>query len=1361
MPTSTFSDLSREVRVFISSTFRDMDSERNYLVKSTFPQLRKRCSERGVEFTELDLRWGVTEEEAKQGKIIKICLNEIDRCRPSMPFFIGILGERYGWIPDHVDLEKHREILDDFGWVEKDVENEMSITEMEMQYAVLRNPRMKGKAFFFLRKNENIPEEFYEKSGSLAAEKLNKLKNLLREQKDFPVHNYHSNEELGKLVEEELWSVLEQYFPTEFDNDPLTLTRKEHAIFARSRTTIYIGGEKYYQKLDNHFDSDKQPIVITGAGGMGKSALLANWLKHFREQNPEIYILQYYIGGAPDSTDHLQLIRHLLVEMKKEFEVIDEIPSESDKLKDALPLFFAQCTTKGKWILVLDALNQIEDRDNAKLLNWLPDFIPPLVRVYISSTTGSTLELIQKREWETITIEPLTIDDRKELISSYLTRYSKNLPIETVNRIAEDKESENPLILRTLLDELRIFGKHRELNQRIEYYISTKSPEEFFDRVLERMEMDYESDHKGMVGEILSLIYCARKGISEKELMEITNIPPLYWSPLYIALENLLVSHGGLLNISHDFFSKAIESRYITNEVKEKLTHQKLANYFLQDKYDSRAFDELVYQLTYSEEWDEVIKILTDFNYFMEMCKDNKLEGILDDYQLVFFNAPESVKNELKLWHSFFKERMHILRRDNKQWPSYKILFQLAMEHAYESPISKQAEAYLVAGKVDWLWLFRAKRLKESQINPCIAILEGHSGYIEGAIELMDGRILTWSGGYCGRDDNNLRLWNPNGQLYKIMEQDISDYDNPEYGALQMSNGTIITWSGSDLWNYSNKLRAWDKDGNILGRMRDDNFLEIRHDINEWYGQSSLKLSNGDTLAWFWDEDDILVEIEHKDGDFCNILKGHNSNIEGVIELLDGRLISWDRDNILILWDILGNQLTEFIGHSDVVYRVLELSDGRIITRSKDKTIRLWKIDGSQIDIYRENDYLPNDEYKSTQENIKKLLKDLYPKKIHGSIELSNNLLLTWSEDILQIWDVELIQKTTQPKISSSELNGTLVIFDREIYLRKENTLHCLRKESRQYKILRDGNWKWGTAIRLTDGRMLLCEENKITLWNAEKGQYIRELGNNEKVNGIIELQDGQVLSWSLVKNTIRKFNVDSGQCINELKGHKVGVWGVVKLSNDMILSWSSDRSLRIWDSATGICKCVLEGHTETVLGAFELANGEILSWSSEYSYSIIRTWDKKGNFIKEILVRSDLIVKVCELQDGQILAICKNGIERWHLPTKSFLESLSYVDFFHGYPELCFYLWGKSEIHKDILMHPTWKKGILLLYRDVNTVIRYLQWHGDDGFFPRYLLSDGFVIATNDKNHVCFFDLFDGKKRITLSELEEKIKSP
>ena len=80
----------RVIRVFISSTFRDMQAERDHLVTVIFPQLRRLCEARGVTWGEVDLRWGVTDEEAAEGKVLPICLEEIRRCRP---YFIGLLGE--------------------------------------------------------------------------------------------------------------------------------------------------------------------------------------------------------------------------------------------------------------------------------------------------------------------------------------------------------------------------------------------------------------------------------------------------------------------------------------------------------------------------------------------------------------------------------------------------------------------------------------------------------------------------------------------------------------------------------------------------------------------------------------------------------------------------------------------------------------------------------------------------------------------------------------------------------------------------------------------------------------------------------------------------------------------------------------------------------------------------------------------------------------------------------------------------------------------------------------------------------------------------------------------------------------------
>jgi hypothetical protein len=55
-------------------------------------QVRKLCVQRGVAWSEVDLRWGITEEQAHRGDTLPLCLGEIDRCRP---LFLSLLGERF------------------------------------------------------------------------------------------------------------------------------------------------------------------------------------------------------------------------------------------------------------------------------------------------------------------------------------------------------------------------------------------------------------------------------------------------------------------------------------------------------------------------------------------------------------------------------------------------------------------------------------------------------------------------------------------------------------------------------------------------------------------------------------------------------------------------------------------------------------------------------------------------------------------------------------------------------------------------------------------------------------------------------------------------------------------------------------------------------------------------------------------------------------------------------------------------------------------------------------------------------------------------------------------------------------------
>ena len=66
---------------------------------------------------------------------------------------------------------------------------------------------------------------------------------------------------------------------------------------------------------------------------------------------------------------------------------------------------------------------------------------------------------------------------------------------------------------------------------------------------------------------------------------------------------------------------------------------------------------------------------------------------------------------------------------------------------------------------------------------------------------------------------------------------------------------------------------------------------------------------------------------------------------------------------------------------------------------------------------------------------------------------------------------------------------------------------------------------------------------------------------------------------------TVRIWNADTGECVRVLEGHSDCVWSV-SLSEDasMIISGSWDKTVRIWNADTGECVRVLEGHSNYVL---------------------------------------------------------------------------------------------------------------------------------------------------------------------------------
>lgn len=641
----TPSGSARTIRVFISSTFRDMFDEREELVKRVFPQLRKLCEERGVTWGEVDLRWGITREQAERGEVLAVCLEEIQRCRP---YFIGLLGERYGWVPDEIP----QELIEREAWLSG--RRDHSVTELEILHGVLNDPLMAEHAFFYFRDpsfSDRVAEEErknfremptpedearfgHQEAVRRAAERADKLAALKQRIRTsgFPVReNFKDARALGQFVLEDLTALIERLYPRGSEPDEIERTFTEHETFAESLTRVYVPHPDDFNRLSEYASSSGgPPLVVTGQSGSGKSALLANWALAYRRAHPETLVVMHFVGTIPLSTLWQGMFYRIMSELRRHFHIGLEVP-DTDQLIGVLESWLEKAAARGRLVIVIDALERLDDRSAGPELLWLPTKIPPGVRFIFSTMPGRPLDELERRGCSTLALEPLSEAERQKLIEEYLAQYTKRLSASHAQRIVSANAAGNPLYLRALLEELRLYGEHETLEERINYYLEAQTAPALYQKILERYEQDYERERAHLVRDAASLIWAARRGLSEAELLDMLGtddgpLPRAYWSPLYLSLETSLINLRGLFSFSQDYLRQAVGERYLDDEELRRAAHKRLADYFASRELSQRKIDELPWQLANAEDWEALHDLLSDLEFFKGAWGDNPYE---------------------------------------------------------------------------------------------------------------------------------------------------------------------------------------------------------------------------------------------------------------------------------------------------------------------------------------------------------------------------------------------------------------------------------------------------------------------------------------------------------------------------------------------------------------------------------------------------------------------------------------------------------------------------------------------------------------------------------------------------------------
>lgn len=396
--------------VLIAPILPDSPPEREYLARYIIPELESLCRDRVVAFKDIglrELRWRNSDEGLPYGHIMYRFLEEI---KDHSPWFIGVVGSEYGYMPGIEELQREPELFRQYPAVHKAAACGCGAMEIQMLEGALNNSTMKGRLQFYIHEpNGHIRNG--EKAPCCA--RLEKLKERIL-QSGAPVQIFHSKEELLKLTLEYFRRVIDEAFPSEDIKARLKRERSLHDAYAQGRLRGYQENPGAMQSVQAYLEGGGPPLVITGPSGSGKTSLLACGSSWCRTTSPDSFIITHYIGAPRAGTNHLAILRRIISEIYQRYEPEKKVPSDPARIVKEFPYALGYLTDT-RLVLVIAGLERLDEQ--SRDLSWLPGYFHPNIRVIVSVNDEDMEEVLSERRWNVMALTGPSYDDTLNLLS--------------------------------------------------------------------------------------------------------------------------------------------------------------------------------------------------------------------------------------------------------------------------------------------------------------------------------------------------------------------------------------------------------------------------------------------------------------------------------------------------------------------------------------------------------------------------------------------------------------------------------------------------------------------------------------------------------------------------------------------------------------------------------------------------------------------------------------------------------------------------------------------------------------------------------------------------------------------------------
>ncbi|XP_018613538.2 telomerase protein component 1 isoform X2 [Scleropages formosus] len=699
----------RGVRVFVSSTFRDMHGERDVLVRNVFPELQRRAAPYGLHLQEVDLRWGVTEEEA--GRMVELCLAEV--CRSQL--LLGILGERYGLVPPRPTLPE----LPQYRWIES-APPRLSITEMEIrQFESLYPESAESRMFFYFRSphfSSSVPVAWRTEFAAESKESESRMSDLrnrlvsrgLKVNKNYPCEwggveegkpFVSGLEKFGKIVLEDLWEALLALFVEEADKTEAVSGVTEQEFYQDAQQRQCHGREKLIAIVmakvqETLCKGGKGLILVEGAPGDGKTvfmAALTNALRTGQSKGTHSCdVISYFTAASQSACNVEQMLRYLIRSLREKLGKPEEV-SLPTTYKDLLAEFYSHLNSLEKHqslILLIDGVDLVEDAKGQLISDWIPHCPPPGVCLVLSVTSSSSLRqiLAKKKVSVSFSLGQLSLPDRREIVQKELAMYGKKLNDSAFNNqlqiLLMKKGAVSPLYLCLACKELRSFAVFEKMKESLQSL--PQSLRQLVQHCLSRLESQYKERGLGWAMGALAVSntglremdlytilamcseFCTGSGlVTWRELLQSarkpqSHVPMAVFSQLTRNIQSLIGQSycqgpDSRLALTNPEVKLAFEELFLSRDDDRSRAHSLLAAYLWVQcdpegnstflHCDTDALVHLPFHLMSSGHWAILHSLLCSFDFLYANIRNGLLHRLLETYSLF---GKRTLDNELE-----------------------------------------------------------------------------------------------------------------------------------------------------------------------------------------------------------------------------------------------------------------------------------------------------------------------------------------------------------------------------------------------------------------------------------------------------------------------------------------------------------------------------------------------------------------------------------------------------------------------------------------------------------------------------------------------------------------------------------------